>query len=118
MLMWGVRLVMYEDDIPASMLTSDSGEVLEEGSFLRAWGNAKVETSEGRTLSSPELVWCDSLDSFMTDCLAVLEMPDSLGTTYITGRGVILDRTLGSAAGVGVRESFMAVYSGEVRIEE
>jgi len=54
----------------------------------------------------------------MTDCLAVLEMPDSLGTTYITGRGVILDRTLGSAAGVGVRESFMAVYSGEVRIEE
>jgi len=53
MLMWGVRLVMYEDDIPASMLTSDSGEVLEEGSFLRAWGNSRVETSEGRTLSSP-----------------------------------------------------------------
>ncbi len=116
--MWGVRLVMYEDDIPASMLTSDSGEVLEDGGFLRAWGDARVETTEGRILTSPELVWCDSLDSFMTDCLAVLEMPDSLGTTYITGRGVILDRTLGSAAGVDVRESFTAVYSGEVRLEE
>ncbi len=116
--MWGVRLVMYEADMPASMLTSDSGEALDNGAMLRAWGDARVETSEGRVLTSPELIWCDSLDSFMTDCLAVLEVPDSLGTTYLTGRGVVLDRSLGSAAGVDVRDSFTAVYSGEVGIEE
>ncbi len=116
--MWGVKLIMYEGDAPASMLTSDSGEVLDNGALLRAWGSARVETSEGRILTSPELVWCDSLGVFMTDCVAVLEMPESLGTTYLTGRGVALDRSLGSAAGVDVRESFTAVYSGEVRIEE
>lgn len=118
LLMWGVRLVTYENDSPASMLTADSGEVVDNGNFLRAWGSARVETSEGRVLTSPELTWNDSLAVFMTDCLAVLEIPESLGTTLITGRGVALDRSLGSAAGVDVRQSFTAVYSGEVGVEE
>lgn len=54
MLMWGVRLVMYEDDIPASMLTSDSGEVLEEGASsgpgaMQGWRPPKVAHCPPRT---------------------------------------------------------------------
>ncbi len=118
LLLWGVVLTTYESDLPSSMLVSDSGEVVEGGRLLRAWGSARVETSEGRVLVSPELVWDDSLSLFMTDCTAVLTIPESLGATTITGVGVVLDRSLGYSTGVDVRQSFHAVYSGEVDVEE
>lgn len=110
----GVTLTYYRLDAPETILTSDSGRVIEGGRSVNVWGNVRVETMDGRVLESPELVWDESLEVFTTDCVAVLTVPDSLGSTVMTGRGVVLGRDLGSTTGVDVRESFTAVYSGEV----
>lgn len=113
----GVTLTYYRTDAPETILTGDSGEIEPGGRNVRVWGSVHVETMDGRVLETPELVWDESLEVFATDCVAVLTVPDSLGSTVMTGRGVVLGRDLGSASGVDVRESFTAVYSGVVPTE-
>jgi hypothetical protein len=110
----GVTLTYYRLDAPETLLTGDSGLVISGGRSVRVWGNVRVETVDGRVLETPELVWDESLEVFTTDCVAVLTIPDSLGSTVMTGRGVVLGRDLGSTTGVDVRESFAAIYSGKV----
>lgn len=116
LLLWQVRFTTYEEDLPSSVLTSDSGEVLDDGRLLRAWGSARVETSDGRVLTSAELIWDDSAQVFMTDSFAVLQVPDSAGVTTISGMGARLDRSLGSGHGSGIEvgSGFSVVYSGTV----
>ncbi len=114
----GVRLTLFENDVPSSLLTSDSGEVADAGRTMRAWGGVRVESIEGRILETPELLWVESLSVFQTDCTAVLTIPDSAGFSVMTGRGVVIGQDLGASSEVEVRESFTAVYSGEVPIEE
>ncbi len=113
----GVRLTYYRLDAPETLLTGDSGRIVSGGEDIRVWGDVRVETVDGRILETPELVWVESLEVFSTDCVAVLTVPDSLGSTVITGRGVRIGQDLGSAEGVDVRENFMAVYTGEIPSE-
>ncbi|NLP05255.1 LPS export ABC transporter periplasmic protein LptC [Candidatus Fermentibacteria bacterium] len=114
----GVRLTLFENDSPSSLLTSDSGEAADAGRTIRAWDGVRVESVEGRILETPELLWIESLSVFQTDCTAVLTIPDSAGVSVMTGRGIVIGQDLGASSEVEVRESFTAVYSGEVPVEE
>ena len=110
----GVRLTSYELDAPGSLLTGDSGEIMQGGAAVRVWGDVRVETVDGRLLETWELTWIESLAVFTTDCVAVLTIPDTLGSTILTGRGITLGQDLGASSEGDVRESFTAIYSGEV----
>ena len=46
-----------------------------------------------------------------------MTIPDSTGSTVLSGRGVDLDTDLGALEGVDIEEDFTAVYSGELELE-
>jgi LPS export ABC transporter protein LptC len=116
--MTAVNIVFYENDIPESFVRSDTGSSdLITGTTL-LWGNVHAENMDGRTLETDLLNWSDSLETFQTDCLVTFVIPDSTGTTTLHGRGVILDTGLGTVGNVTVSESFTAVTTGELPIEE
>jgi hypothetical protein len=68
-------------------------------------------------MEAPEIIWNDSLEILHSDCLVVLTIPDSLGVTVLSGRGVDLDTSLGAGEDVDIRQDFTAVYSGEMDVE-
>lgn len=113
----GVNLTFFEEDIPATILTGDSGRVELQSGLMRIWGHVNAHTSDDRHLSTEEIFWNDEMGVFHSDCLVVLTIPDSTGETVISGMGVDLDLSLGAAEGVDIEESFTVVYSGEIDLE-
>jgi LPS export ABC transporter protein LptC len=113
MLLQDVEITFYEDDVPSMVMTGDSGRVDQMTGLLRLWGDVFAETDDGRTMEAPEIVWDDSLEMLHSDCLVVLTIPESLGVTVLSGRGVDLDTSLGAGEDVDIRQDFTAVYSGE-----
>ena len=112
-----VNLTFFEEDIPATILTGDSGRVELQSGLMRIWGHVNAHTNDDRHLSTEEIIWNDEMGVFHSDCLVVLTIPDSAGATVLSGRGVDLDISLGAAGGVDIEESFTAVYSGEIDLE-
>lgn len=118
LLITGVNIVFYEDDVPESSVRSDTGSSdLVTGETV-LWGNVFAENVDGRTLSTDLLNWSDSMGTFQTDCLVTFTLPESTGTTTLTGRGVILDTGLSAIGDVTVHESFTAVTVGEMPVDE
>jgi len=115
--MTDVNIVFYQNDIPESFVRSDTGtsDLISGKTVL--WGDVHAENTDGRTLETDLLNWSDSLETFQTDCLVTFVIPDSTGITTLHGRGVILDTSLGTVGGVTVSESFTAVTTGELPIE-
>ena len=113
----GVDLTFFEEDIPTTILTGDSGMVELSSGLMRIWGDVNAQTDDGRYLETQEIIWDDELEIFHSDCLVVMTIPDSSGETVLSGRGVDLDTGLGSVEGVDIEENFTAVYSGELDIE-
>jgi LPS export ABC transporter protein LptC len=112
-----VDLTFFQDDIPTTVLEGDSGRVDLKSGLMRIWGDVTADTDDGRHLETQELLWNDSLETFHSDCLVVMTIPDSAGYTTLSGRGVDLDTGLGSVEGVDIREDFTAVYSGDLQLE-
>ncbi len=117
LLLNGVNLTFFEEDIPATILTGDSGRVELQSGLMRIWGHVNARTNDDRHLSTEEIFWNDEMEVFHSDCLVVLTIPDSTGETVLSGTGVDLDISLGAAEGVDIEESFTAVYSGEIDLE-
>ncbi len=113
----GVNLTFFEEDVPSTILTGDSGRVELQSGLMRIWGHVIARTSDDRHLSTEEIFWNDEMGVFHSDCLVVLTIPDSTGETVLSGTGVDLDLSLGAAEGVDIEESFTAVYSGEIDLE-
>jgi LPS export ABC transporter protein LptC len=113
-LLSGVEMTFYESDVPETFLEGDSGLVEIEKGRMRIWGNVRAESADGRVLTAPELLWNEAKGYFRSDCLVTLVVPDSAGRTVMSGRGVKLDSRLGATEGVDIRESFEAVYTGEL----
>ncbi len=113
----GVNLTFYENDVPTTVLIGDSGRVDLEGGCMRIWNGVEAETDDGRRMVTQELTWNDSLGVLHSDCLVTMTIPDSVGVTILSGRGVDLDTNLGDVEGVDVREDFTAEYSGEIEID-
>jgi LPS export ABC transporter protein LptC len=113
----GVDLTFYEKDIPTTMLTGDSGRVELRSGLMRIWGDVVADTDDGRHLETQEIIWDDSLETFHSDCLVVMSIPDSAGSTLLSGRGVDLDTGLGAVEGVDIYEDFTAVYTGELELD-
>ncbi|OPL18980.1 MAG: hypothetical protein AVO35_03370 [Candidatus Aegiribacteria sp. MLS_C] len=113
----GVDLTFFEEDVPGTILEGDSGRVELRSGLLRIWGDVAADTDDGRHLETQEIIWDDSLGIFHSDCLVVMTIPDSSGITTLSGRGVDLDTGLGAVEGVDIEEDFTAVYSGELEIE-
>ena len=110
-----VEVTFFELDEPTTVLTGDSGQVFEAEGNMRVWGHVEVETTDGRHLSTQELIWSEEAGTFESDCSVVLTIRDSLSTTVLSGRGARLDTRLGpSEEGVDIYESFQAVYSGDL----
>ncbi|MCD4848127.1 MAG: LPS export ABC transporter periplasmic protein LptC [Candidatus Aegiribacteria sp.] len=112
-----VNLTFFEEDIPSTILTGDSGRVELQSGLMRIWGHVNARTNDDRHLSTEEIIWNDEMGVFHSDCLVVLTIPDSTGETVLSGMGVDLDVSLGVAEGVDIEESFTAVYSGEIDLE-
>jgi LPS export ABC transporter protein LptC len=113
MLLADVDMTFYEEDVPDAYLVGDSGKVQTATGSMRVWGNVHVETVDGRELSAPELYWNEDGGFFESDCTVVLTIPDSLGQTVMTGRGVRLTTALEAGKDVNVEEAFQVVYTGE-----
>ncbi|MBN1434459.1 LPS export ABC transporter periplasmic protein LptC, partial [Candidatus Fermentibacterales bacterium] len=110
-----VEVTFFDLDEPSTVLTGDSGEIFESSGLMRVWGDVEVETTDGRHLSTQELVWSEDEGTFESDCFVVLTIRDSLSTSVLSGTGARLDTRLGpSEEGVDILESFSAVYSGEI----
>ena len=116
LLLSDVEITFFEEDIPSMVMTSDSGRMDRLTGLLRLWGDVYAENTEGRTLTTSEIVWYDSMQLFHSDCLVVMTIPDSLGTTTLMGRNVDLDTSLGGDE-IDIRQDFTAVYSGELEID-
>jgi LPS export ABC transporter protein LptC len=112
-----VDLTFFEEDIPTTILKGDSGRVELQTGLMRIWGNVNAETNDGRYLETQEIVWDDEMEIFHSDCLVVMTIPDSAGTTVLSGRDVDLDTGLGAVEGVDIEEDFTAVYSGDLELE-
>ena len=112
-----VNLTFFEEDVPSTILTGDSGRVELQSGLMRIWGHVNARTNDDRHLSTEEIIWNDEMGVFHSDCLVVLTIPDSTGETVLSGMGVDLDVSLGVAEGVDIEESFTAVYSGEIDLE-
>ena len=108
-----VEITFYEEDIPSMVMRGDSGRMDRITGLLRLWGDVYAETDDGRTMEAPEIIWNDSLETLHSDCLVVLTIPESLGVTVLSGRGVDLDTSLGAGEDVDIRRDFTAVYTGE-----
>jgi len=117
LLLRGVEITFFEEDVPSMVMVGDSGRIDRMTGLLRLWGNVFAETEDGRTMEAPEIVWDDSLEILHSDCLVVLTIPDSLGVTILSGRGVDLDTSLGAGEDIDIRQDFTAVYTGEMDIE-
>lgn len=117
LLLSGVDLTFFEDDIPVTVLRGDSGRVALNSGLMRIWGDVNAETDDGRYLATSELIWDDEMETFHSDCLVVMTIVDPEGTTVLSGRGVELDTSLGAVEGVDIEESFTAVYTGELELE-
>ena len=113
MLLADVDMTFYDQDVPDAYLQGDSGRVETASGSMRVWGNVHVETVDGRELEAPELYWNEDGGFFQSDCTVVLTIPDSLGQTVMTGRGVQLNTSLETGKGVDVGEAFQAVYTGD-----
>lgn len=113
----GVHLTFFEEDVPTTILTGDSGRVELSTGLMRVWGDVVADTEDGRHLETQEMIWDDDMEIFHSDCLVVLTIPDSAGHTVLSGRGVDLDTGLGAVEGVDIEEDFTAVYSGELELE-
>lgn len=113
----GVHLTFFEEDVPTTILTGDSGRVELGTGLMRVWGDVVADTEDGRHLETQEMIWDDEMEIFHSDCLVVLTIPDSAGHTVLSGRGVDLDTGLGAVEGVDIEEDFTAVYSGELELE-
>ncbi|MFO8183457.1 MAG: LPS export ABC transporter periplasmic protein LptC [Candidatus Aegiribacteria sp.] len=113
----GVHLTFFEEDVPTTILTGDSGRVELSTGLMRVWGDVVADTEDGRHLETQEMIWDDDMEIFHSDCLVVLTIPDSAGHTVLSGRGVDLDTGLGAVEGVDIEEDFTAVYSGELDLE-
>ncbi len=117
--MTDVNIVFYESDIPESFLRSDTGSSDLISGITILWGNVFAENIDGRTLTTDLLYWSDSLETFETDCLVTFVIPESTGTiTTLHGRGVILDTGLSAIGNITVQESFTAITTGELPIDE
>jgi len=112
-----IDLTFFEEDVPTTILKGDSGLVELQSGLMRIWGNVNAETDDGRYLETQEIIWNDEMEIFHSDCLVVLTIPDSLGETVLSGRGVDLDTGLGAVDGVDIEEEFTAVYSGTLELE-
>ncbi|MCK4806445.1 MAG: LPS export ABC transporter periplasmic protein LptC [Candidatus Aegiribacteria sp.] len=112
-----IDLIFFEEDIPTTILRGDSGLVELKSGLMRIWGNVNAETDDGRYLETQEIIWNDESETFHSDCLVVLTIPDSAGQTVLSGRGVDLDTGLGAVDGVDIEEEFTAVYSGTLDLE-
>lgn len=110
----GVRLTFFQDNLPESTVTSDSGRAGLNTGRTVLWGSVVAENVRGRRLETDLLEWDDSLGVFYTDCLAVFTVPDVAGVTVLRGRGVTLSTGLGAVGDVTVSQSFQGIYSGEV----
>ena len=117
LLISGVDLTFFEDDVPTTLLDGDSGRVEISSGLMRIWGNVTADSDDGRHLETQELIWDDEMEIFHSDCLVVLTIPDSTGETVLSGRNVDLDTGLGAVEGVDIEEDFTAVYSGELEEE-
>lgn len=113
----GVNLTFFEDDMPSTLLLGDSGRVDLQSGLMRIWGDVTATTSDDRHLETSELIWDDEMEVLHSDCLVTLTIPDSIGETILSGRGVDLDTGLGAAEGVDINEDFTAVYSGQIDLE-
>ncbi|MCK5786827.1 MAG: LPS export ABC transporter periplasmic protein LptC [Candidatus Sabulitectum sp.] len=117
--MTDVDIIFYENDIPESFVRSDTGTSDLVNGATVLWGNVHAENIRSRTLETDLLNWSDSLETFETDCLVTFVIPESTGTvTTIHGRGVIMDTGLSAVGDVIVRESFTAVTTGELELDE
>ncbi len=112
-----VDLTFFEEDIPTTVLTGDSGRVELGSGLLRIWGDVQAETNDDRHMETEEIIWIDSLGIMHSDCLVVLTVPDSVGWTVLSGRDVDLDTGLDAAEGVDIEEDFTAVRTGELEID-
>ncbi len=112
MLLADVDMTFFEEDVPDAFLQGDSGKVQTATGSMRVWGNVYVETVDGRELEAPELFWNEDGGFFESDCTVVLTIPDSLGQTVMTGRGVRLSTALETGKDVDVDEAFQVVYTG------
>lgn len=117
LVLFGVHLTFFEEDVPSTILTGDSGRVELSTGLMRVWGDVVADTEDGRHLETQEMIWDDDREIFHSDCLVVLTIPDSAGHTVLSGRGVDLDTGLGAVEGVDIEEDFTAVYSGELDLE-
>jgi LPS export ABC transporter protein LptC len=117
LLITGVNIVFYLDDLPESYVKSDTGSSDLISGKTVLWGNVFAENTRGRTLTTDLLNWSDSLETFQTDCLVTFVIPESTGTTTLHGRGVILDTGLSAVGDITVQESFTAFTTGEIPIE-
>jgi len=113
----GVDLTFFEEDVPTTILRGDSGRVELTSGLMRIWGDVNADTDDGRHLETQEIIWDDQMEIFHSDCLVVMTIPDSAGSTVLSGRGVDLDTDLGALEGVDIEEDFTAVYSGELELE-
>ncbi len=117
--MTAVNIVFYENDVPESFVRSDTGTSDMVNGETILWGNVHAENNSGRTLETDLLNWSDSMETFDTDCLVTFVIPESTGTiTTIHGRGVILDTGLSAVGEVIVRDSFTAVTTGELPLDD
>lgn len=117
LLLFNIDLTFFEEDIPTTILRGDSGLVELNSGLMRIWGNVNAVTDDGRYLETQEIDWDDEMETFHSDCLVVLTIPDSAGETVLSGRGVDLDTGLGAVDDVDIEEEFTAVYSGTLEIE-
>lgn len=117
LLLTGVNLTFFEEDIPTTLVNGDSGRVELQTGLMRIWGNVTALTDDERYLETQEIIWNDEMEVFHSDCLVVLTIPDSAGHTVLSGRGVDLDTSLGAGEGVDIEENFTAVYSGDIQLE-
>ncbi|HOP26369.1 MAG TPA: LPS export ABC transporter periplasmic protein LptC [Candidatus Sabulitectum sp.] len=117
LLITGVDIVFYENDLPESFLESDTGSSDLMSGVTVLWGNVFAENLQGRTLTTDLLYWCDSLGTFQTDCLVTFTIPESTGTTTLLGRGVTFDTGLSAVGDITVEESFTAVTTGEIPVD-
>lgn len=110
----GVFITFFENNLPESTVSSDSGRANLTSGRTVLWGSVVAQNADGRMLETELLEWDDSLGVFHTDSLAVFTVPEDDGVTVLRGMGVTLDTGLGTVGDVQVHESFQAVYSGEV----
>jgi LPS export ABC transporter protein LptC len=114
----GVHILFYREDIPESFIRSDTGtsDLLTGRTLL--WGNVYAENTQGRNLTTDLILWIDSLNTFQTDCLVTFVIPESTGVTTLRGRGVTIDTGLGALGDIMVQDSFTAVTTEELPIND